>query len=90
MPPVSDGTGHRHAAEGERASTPAGASCAAVSLARTPFTIEPSTTTTPSNRTIWPYCGLRLLGIEGTYRVVDAAQSNDLKNFDFDMTVSRF
>jgi microcin C transport system substrate-binding protein len=35
--------------------------------------------------------GLKLLGIEGTYRVVDPAQSNDrLKNFDFDMTASRF
>jgi microcin C transport system substrate-binding protein len=35
--------------------------------------------------------GLKLLGIEGTYRVVDPAQSNDrLKNFDFDMTPSRF
>jgi microcin C transport system substrate-binding protein len=35
--------------------------------------------------------GLRLLGITGTYRVVDAAQYNErLKRFDFDMVVSRF
>jgi microcin C transport system substrate-binding protein len=33
---------------------------------------------------------LKLLGIPATYRVVDAAQFNErLKNFDFDLTVSR-
>ncbi len=35
--------------------------------------------------------GLQSLGIDATYRVVDGAQYTDrLKNFDFDMTVSRF
>ncbi|MGQ7792064.1 extracellular solute-binding protein [Faunimonas sp. B44] len=35
--------------------------------------------------------GLRLLGIRGSYRIVDPAQYNErLKRFDFDMVVSRF
>lgn len=97
VPPLSDGSGRdrnllRRASElfreagctisGSRLLTPDGR----------PFTIE----FLDDDRSFEPHHNayintLALVGIAGTYRVVDAAQSTErLKRFDFDMTVSRF
>ena len=97
VPPVSDGSGRDRAMFQKAAEllTAAGCKRSGTGLLApdgSPFSIEfldddggfePHT-----NAYI---AGLRLLGIEATYRVLDAAQYTERqKRFDFDMVVSRF
>jgi microcin C transport system substrate-binding protein len=97
VPPVSNGSG-RDREMLQRASellTAAGCQQSPGGLLApdgSPFTIE----FLDDDATFEPHhnayiAGLKLLGIQGSYRVVDAAQFNErLKRFDFDMVVSRF
>ncbi len=97
VPPVSDGSGHDRAMLQKANDLLTAAGCkrdgsGLLAPDGSPFTIE----FLDDDNSFEPHhmayiAGLKLLGIDATYRVVDAAQSNDrLKNFDFDMTVSRF
>jgi microcin C transport system substrate-binding protein len=97
VPPVSDGSGHDRAMlqKASELLTAAGCTRSGSGLLApdgSPFTIE----FLDDDATFEPHhmayiAGLKLLGIAGSYRVVDAAQYTDrLKNFDFDMVVSRF
>ncbi len=98
VPPVSDGSGRDRAMLQEASRLLAEAGCERAGGGRllapdgSPFTIE----FLDDDATFEPHhmayiAGLKLLGIEARYRVVDAAQYNErLKRFDFDMVVSRF
>jgi microcin C transport system substrate-binding protein len=97
VPPVSDGSGHDRAMlqKANELLTAAGCKRDGGRLLLpdgSPFAIE----FLDDDSSFEPHhlsyiAGLKLLGIEGTYRLVDPVQSNDrLKNFDFDMTPSRF
>lgn len=97
VPPVSDGSGHDRAMlqKASELLTAAGCTRSGSGLLApdgSPFTIE----FLDDDATFEPHhnayiAGLKLLGITGSYRVVDAAQYTErLKRFDFDMVVSRF
>ena len=97
VPPVSDGSGRDRALLQKASNLLAEGGCertASGLLAPdgSPFTIE----FLDDDPSFEPHhmayiAGLKLLGIEATYRVVDAAQYNDRTNtYDFDATVSRF
>jgi microcin C transport system substrate-binding protein len=97
VPPVSDGSGRDRAMLQKASELLAAAGCerAAGGLLApdgSPFTIEfldDDATFEPHHNSY--IAGLKLLGIEGSYRVVDPAQYNErMKRFDFDMVVSRF
>ncbi|MGH6923061.1 MAG: extracellular solute-binding protein [Propylenella sp.] len=97
VPPVSDGSGRDRAMLQKATELLKEAGCERTSgglLAPdgSPFTIE----FLDDDAVFEPHhnayiAGLKLLGIQGSYRVVDPAQYNDrMKGFDFDMVVSRF
>lgn len=98
VPPVSDGSGRDRAMLRTASELLAAAGCERNSGGRllapdgSPFTIE----FLDDDATFEPHhnayiASLRLLGIAGSYRVVDPAQFNERqKRFDFDMVVSRF
>lgn len=97
VPPVSDGSGRdrvmlQKASELFKAAGCERRSGRLLTPDGEPFTIE----FLDDDPTFEPHhnayiAGLKLLGIEASYRVVDAAQYNErLKRFDFDMVVSRF
>ena len=96
VPPVSDGTGRDRAMLQKASELLAATGCerradGLYAPDGSRFTIE----FLDDDATFEPHhhayiAGLKLLGIEGSYRVIDAAQYTErLKRFDFDMTVSR-
>jgi microcin C transport system substrate-binding protein len=97
VPPVSDGSGRDRAMFQKAAELLQAAGCkrsgeALLAPDGTPLTIE----FLDDDPSFEPHTnaylsGLKLLGIRGSYRVVDPAQYNDrLKGFDFDIVSSRF
>jgi microcin C transport system substrate-binding protein len=97
VPPVSDGTGRdrKMLQMASELLTAAGCERTGSGLLApdgSPFTIEFLDDDSSFEPHHMAYiAGLKLLGISGTYRVVDPAQYNErMKRFDFDMVVSRF
>nr|WP_246206528.1 extracellular solute-binding protein [Propylenella binzhouense] len=97
VPPVSDGSGRDRTNLRKANDLLAAAGCrrgpdGLLTPDGEPFTIEfldKDSTFEPHHNAY--INGLRLLGIRGSYRVVDPAQYNErLRRFDFDMVVSRF
>ena len=98
VPPVSDGSGRDRTMLQTASELLAQAGCERTAGGRllapdgSPFTIE----FLDDDASFQPHhmayiASLKLIGIEGSYRVVDPAQYNSrLKDFDFDMVVSRF
>lgn len=100
VPPVSDGSGRDRNLLRQASDLLAAAGCKIVGSTLmtpdgAPFTVE-FLMDNGSASTFEPHhnayiVGLKLLGIEGTYRVVDASQATAReKSFDYDMVVSRF
>jgi microcin C transport system substrate-binding protein len=97
VPPVSDGSGRDRKMLQRASELLAAAGCrkgagGLLTPQGEPFTIE----FLDDDPSFEPHtnayiAGLKLLGISGTYRVVDPAQYNErMKRFDFDMVSSRF
>ncbi len=97
VPPVSDGSGQDRALLREAAQLLAGAGCKRTGTALalpdgTPFEIEFLDFDNALQPHTAPFINnLKLLGIEGRYRMVDAAQyKRRLDDFDYDIVTSRF
>ena len=99
VPPVSDGIGPRprHAAEGQRASDRRRLQARADAGCSRPTARRSRSSSSTTIHAFEPHhnayiAGLKLLGIDGNLprRRRRRSTSDRLKNFDFDMTVSRF
>lgn len=98
VPPVSDGSGRNRAAlrEAARLLDAAGwglnAQGMRVNASGAPLTVEFFDDSSAFERIVNPFIeNLRALGIDATWRLVDAAQNQQrMREFDFDVTTARF
>jgi microcin C transport system substrate-binding protein len=98
VPPVSDGSGRNRAAlrEAARLLDEAGWTLGAGGMRANaqgePLAIEFFDDSSAFERVVNPYIqNLRALGVDATWRLVDAAQAQQrLRDFDYDVTVARF
>jgi microcin C transport system substrate-binding protein len=98
VPPVSDGSGRNRAAlrDAARLLDAAGWTLNAqgrrVNAAGEPLTVEFFDDSSAFERIVNPFIeNLRALGIDATWRLVDAAQNQQrMREFDFDVTTARF